>query len=216
MLCTLTVRGSRRFRSFQLFWCSGRSELLKIAQGAPRAAQSRSEPLRLALWARPGPLRVAQSRSESLRAAQNRSEPLRVAQIPMFLPHRHASAAQTLTDTENTDASAAQTLVSVAQTSVSVAQLSGAAAQTCVAAAQKPASAVQTPGFCRTDNCLCRTDIYICRTDACLCRTDNSGSLWHADTWFCRTARHLSLFEDALRRNCSIKRSLVAQILCIP
>ena len=82
LLCTLRVRRFwkfRKFRNFQLFWCSGRSELLKIAQGAPRAAQSRSEPLRLALWARPGPLRAAQSRSESLRA---RPEPLRARPEP--------------------------------------------------------------------------------------------------------------------------------------
>ena len=50
--------------------CSGRSELLKIAQRAPRAAQNRSE--------------RSQSRSEPLRAvrgtALGRPEPLRVAQ----------------------------------------------------------------------------------------------------------------------------------------
>ena len=61
LLCTLRVWG---FRGFQLFWCSGRSELLKIAQDAPKAAQSRSD-------SRSG---RARGRSEPLRAAQNRSE----------------------------------------------------------------------------------------------------------------------------------------------
>ena len=81
--------GLEGFRAFQ---CSARSDLLKIAQRAPRAAKSRSESLR----ACPGPLRaaqsvrselfeeplwVAQSRSESPRAvAQGRPEPLRIAQ----------------------------------------------------------------------------------------------------------------------------------------
>ena len=70
------------FRAFRAFKCSGRSELLKIAQSAPRAAQSRSESLR----ARPEPLRVAQSgRSElfeePLWVAQSRSKsPRAVAQ----------------------------------------------------------------------------------------------------------------------------------------
>ena len=55
---------------FTGFQCSGCSELLRIAQGAPRAAQSCSESLR----ARPEPIRVAQSgRSELF------EEPLRVA-----------------------------------------------------------------------------------------------------------------------------------------
>ena len=90
--------GSRTVRGFQFFWCSGRSELLKIAQGALRAAQSRSESLR----ARPEPLRAAQNRPErSLRAAQgtapncseraqSRSEPLRLAQSGRSEPLRAA------------------------------------------------------------------------------------------------------------------------------
>ena len=62
---------SSHFRAFLRLSAPGRSELLKIAQSAPRAAQSRSESLR----ARPEPLRVAQSgRSELF------EEPLRVAQ----------------------------------------------------------------------------------------------------------------------------------------
>ena len=71
--------GLEGFRAFQ---CSARSDLLKIAQRAPRAAKSRSESLR----ACPGPLRAAQSvRSElfeePLWVAQNRSEsPRAVAQ----------------------------------------------------------------------------------------------------------------------------------------
>ena len=77
---------------FRAFQCSGRSDLLKIAQRAPRAAQSRSEslracpePLRAAQSVRSElfeePLWVAQSRSESPRAvAQGRPEPLRIAQ----------------------------------------------------------------------------------------------------------------------------------------
>ena len=71
LLCTLTVRRVRGSRGFQLFWCSGRSELLKIAQGAPRAAQSRSEPLRAAQTRALGAPRAAQSRSEPLRFAQS-------------------------------------------------------------------------------------------------------------------------------------------------
>ena len=49
------VSRASRAQGFRAFKCSGRSELLKIAQSAPRAAQSRSESLR----ARPEPLRVA-------------------------------------------------------------------------------------------------------------------------------------------------------------
>ena len=69
-------------QSFRAFQCSARPELLKIAQRAPRAAQSRSESLR----ACPEPLRAAQSvRSElfeePLCVAQSRSEsPRAVAQ----------------------------------------------------------------------------------------------------------------------------------------
>ena len=74
-----------RISSLENFQCSGCLELLKIvkiAQGAPRAAQSCSESLR----ARPEPLRVAQrGRSElfeePLRVTQSRSEsPRAVAQ----------------------------------------------------------------------------------------------------------------------------------------
>ena len=98
LLCALRVRGVRRSRSFQLFWCSGRSELLKIAQGALRAAQSRSESLRSC----PEPLRAAQNRPErSLRAAQgtalncseraqSHSEPFRLAQSGRSKPLRAA------------------------------------------------------------------------------------------------------------------------------
>ena len=70
------------FPGFRAFQCSVRSDLLKIAQRAPRAAQSRSESLR----ACPEPLRAAQSvRSELLEeplwVAQSRSEsPRAVAQ----------------------------------------------------------------------------------------------------------------------------------------
>ena len=53
--------------------------MLRTAQNHTGRAQGRSEPLRLALWARPGPLRAAQSRSESLRA---RPEPLRARPEP--------------------------------------------------------------------------------------------------------------------------------------
>ena len=92
LLCTLTARefrAARAFRSFQLFWCSGRSELLKIAQGAPRAAQSRSEPLRFAQSAP----RAAQSAPRAVaQNGQSCSAPLRIARsVPRAAQSRSKS-----------------------------------------------------------------------------------------------------------------------------
>ena len=73
------------FTGFRAFQCSGRSDLLKIAQRAPRAAQNRSE---RAQGRSEPPRAFAQScsrnRSGSPRAAQNRQErSLKVAQRPL-------------------------------------------------------------------------------------------------------------------------------------